>query len=83
MQIDPNMSMDDVMRKWPASIAVLIRHRMHCVGCHIAPFRSIAEACRDHRIDEGNFLKGLERAIAGGPVSRVDARPASPDDERP
>ncbi|WP_246707365.1 DUF1858 domain-containing protein [Mesorhizobium sp. NZP2077] len=82
MQIDPNMSVDDVMRKWPASIAVLIRHGMHCVGCHIAPFHSIAEACQDHRIDEGEFLKGLESAVARGPVSRLDAPPASPGDAR-
>lgn len=82
MRIDPNMSMEDVMRRWPASIAVLIRHGMHCVGCHIAHFHSIAEACRDHRIDEADFLKGLERAVAGGPVSRPDAPPASPGDAR-
>jgi len=82
MRIDQNMSMDNVMKRLPASIAVLIRHGMLCVGCHIAPFHSIAEACRDHRIDEADFLKGLERAVAGGPVSRRDSPPALPGDVR-
>jgi hybrid cluster-associated redox disulfide protein len=29
------MVVDEIMRKWPATVAVVLRYRMHCVGCPI------------------------------------------------
>jgi hybrid cluster-associated redox disulfide protein len=62
---DPGMTMDAIMRFWPVTISVLIRHRMLCVGCPVAAFHTIPEACRAHGIDEGVFVSELGAAIAG------------------
>lgn len=61
--LDPDLCVDDVMRFWPATVAVFIRHRMLCVGCPIGAFHTIADACREHSIDEEAFLGDLEIAI--------------------
>jgi hybrid cluster-associated redox disulfide protein len=60
---DPEMTMDAVMRAWPATISVLIRHRMLCIGCPIAPFHTLAEACHAHAIDERTFVSDLGDTI--------------------
>jgi hybrid cluster-associated redox disulfide protein len=50
---------DDVMRAAPDTIRVFLDHRMGCVGCPIATFHTIEDACREHRIDGGAFLRAL------------------------
>ena len=49
-----DMMVDDVMRRWPATIRVFLDFRMGCVGCPIATFHSVDEACREHSIDRGS-----------------------------
>jgi len=60
---DPEMPIDTIMRRWPATIAVLIRHRMLCVGCPIGVFHTVMDACREHGIDEATFVRELGDAI--------------------
>jgi hybrid cluster-associated redox disulfide protein len=63
MLVVETMSMDEIMRKWPATIRVVIRHHMLCVGCPIAPFHTLADACREHGVDEAAFLRAIRRGI--------------------
>lgn len=63
--INPDMVVDEIMRRWPATVAVLLRYRMLCVGCPIGTFHTVAEACREHQIDEGDFLLELESVVLG------------------
>lgn len=57
-----DMSMDDLMRARPSTIAVLIQHHMLCVGCPIAPFHTLSDACREHRIDLDLIAQHIESA---------------------
>jgi len=78
LQIDPNISVGDIMKEWPASIAVMLKLRMLCVGCPIARFHTIAEACGHHGIRERDFLRHLEIELAATATisHRLDAPPA-------
>lgn len=60
--IDPNQSVDDVMRRWPATIAVFIRHRMSCVGCPFGMFHSVAESSAQYKIPPAQLLHELNAA---------------------
>ncbi|MBI1291451.1 DUF1858 domain-containing protein [bacterium] len=62
-KLDPDMSMDDIMRAWPDAIGVVIRHGMLCAGCPIAIFHTLPEACKEHRVDEELFLRELVAVI--------------------
>ncbi len=64
---DPDLPLADLMDRWPAVIPVFMRHRMLCVGCLIAPFHTVTDACREHGLDEEAFLAELQRAagVAG------------------
>jgi hybrid cluster-associated redox disulfide protein len=64
-----DLSVGEIMSTWPSTIRVFIAHRMHCVGCPIAPFHTLADAAEEHRIglDElvGDVEAEIERATAG------------------
>lgn len=63
--IDRDMVVDEIMRKWPATVTVMLSYRMLCVGCPIGTFHTVAEACHEHRIDETRFILDLESAVRG------------------
>ena len=58
-----DMTVDQVMKRWPASVRVFLDFRMGCVGCPIAAFHSVDEASREHQIDGHAFLASL-RSVA-------------------
>ena len=59
----PDMTVDQVMNRWPASIRVFMDFRMGCVGCPIASFHSVDEASREHKIDPVAFLLALRAGV--------------------
>jgi hybrid cluster-associated redox disulfide protein len=62
MPIASHNLVDDVMSRRPATIRVFLDFRMSCVGCPIAGFHSVDDACREHGIDRENFLAALRAA---------------------
>ena len=64
MAIESCLLVDDVMRRWPATIRVFLDFRMSCVGCPIASFHSVDEACHEHGVDRDSFMAALRNAIA-------------------
>jgi hybrid cluster-associated redox disulfide protein len=50
---------DDVMRYEPSTIHVFLDFKMRYVGCPIACFHTVDDACREHGVDRGRFLTAL------------------------
>ena len=50
---------DDVMRRSPETIRVFLQFRMRCVGCPIACFHTVEDACREHGVDRDAFFRAL------------------------
>ena len=69
MTIESTHLVDDIMRRWPATIRVFLNHGMRCVGCPIACFHTVDDACREHGADRERFLADLRAAITGQPAS--------------
>jgi hybrid cluster-associated redox disulfide protein len=63
---DPDLPLADLMTSWPAVISVFQRHRMLCVGCLIAPFHTVTDACREYGLEEDAFLHELMQAVGMG-----------------
>jgi hybrid cluster-associated redox disulfide protein len=57
--LNADLMVDDVMRRWPSTIRVFLDFRMRCVGCPIATFHSVDEACDEHSVDAAAFLSKL------------------------
>lgn len=63
LAIDPTMTVDEIMRRWPATIRVFIRNRMLCIGCPIGIFHTVKDACEAHHLDEDAFSRELLTAM--------------------
>jgi hybrid cluster-associated redox disulfide protein len=50
---------DDVMSERPATIRIFLAFKMRCVGCPIACFHDVADACREHGVEPETFLAAL------------------------
>ena len=50
---------DEVMRGEPRTIRVFLALQMGCVGCPLACFHTVADACREHHLDCDAFLAAL------------------------
>jgi hybrid cluster-associated redox disulfide protein len=52
----------EVMDARPATIRVFLDFRMGCVGCPIAAFHSVDDACKEHGVERDKFLAALRAA---------------------
>lgn len=72
---DPDLPIADLMRRWPATIAVFTAHGMLCVGCLVGPFHTIEDACAEYGLEPAALLAELRAAIrsAAAPEAQADA----------
>lgn len=71
--ITSDLLVDDVMRRWPATIRVFLDFRFLCVGCPIGIFHSVEDACREHGTETAPFLAALRAAAEAGAEARESA----------
>jgi hybrid cluster-associated redox disulfide protein len=57
------MSMQEIMSRWPATIRVFLAWHLHCVGCPVADFHRLADAAREHGVDEAALRSAVETVI--------------------
>lgn len=60
---DPDMPVDEIMRRWPATIRVMIRQGMLCIGCPVGSFHTVAHAAAAHGMDEAALTAELLSVI--------------------
>lgn len=58
-----DLTVAEVMDRWPQTIPVFFRYRMACVGCPIAPFETMAEVAAIYSLNLNRFLNELEQII--------------------
>jgi hybrid cluster-associated redox disulfide protein len=62
--LTPNNTIAELLAAYPVAARVLVGHRMHCVGCDIARFETIADACTIYDVAVEDLLGDIHRAIA-------------------
>jgi hybrid cluster-associated redox disulfide protein len=72
MPVEATQLVDDVMQRWPATIRVFLNHKMRCVGCPIACFHTVDDACREHGVNSVKFLADLRAVIAGETMTKAE-----------
>ena len=60
---DPDLPLEALMRAWPETIPVFLRHKMLCVGCLVAPFHTVIDACAEYDLDVDAFYLELIAAV--------------------
>jgi len=57
------MSIAEVVQKYPQTIEVFLRHGLMCFGCAIARFENIEQGAVAHGIDVPALVKDLNAAV--------------------
>lgn len=61
--ITKEMTIGEVLKKYPKTAFVFLDYGLHCLGCSMAMPETIEKAAKLHRIDFKKFLKDLNQAI--------------------
>ncbi len=64
--IQPEMTVKELLQKWPAAIPVFFQHKMACVGCSMAPYDTLAQVAATYNLEFNQFFTELALAIQGG-----------------
>jgi len=51
-----DLTVSEIMRRWPATMRLFIDEHLLCVGCPIAPFHTLTEVAREHGVDYDNLV---------------------------
>lgn len=61
--ITADMTIGDVVQKYPETVEVFLRHGLMCFGCAIARFENVAQGAAAHGINPETLLKDLNAAV--------------------
>lgn len=59
--ISKEMSITEVVEKYPDSVEVFVKHGMHCFGCMAARFENIEQGALAHGIDVDKLIEDLNK----------------------
>lgn len=65
--IDPKATVSDVLHLHPSTMRVFIDHGMACIGCVIAPYHTIEEACAEYNLGFERFVREMTEADESAP----------------
>lgn len=68
------LSLNEIMRIWPRTIRVFIDWHLHCIGCPIADFHSLADSADEHGYSRAALRAAIVRAIENRPISPAPPR---------
>ncbi|MGD8626380.1 MAG: DUF1858 domain-containing protein [Anaerolineae bacterium] len=63
--ITANSLVQEVVEGCPETVTIFARHGLHCAGCYISPFHTIADSARAYAIAVEPLLLDLNRVVAG------------------
>ena len=63
MAITKDMSILDVVQKYPDTVDVFVNAGMGCLGCAAAHFENIEQGAMAHGIDIDTLIDGLNEAV--------------------
>ena len=60
--ITADMSIIEVVQKYPDTVYVFMRHGLGCIGCALARFENIRQGAEAHGIDVDALVKDLNQS---------------------
>jgi hybrid cluster-associated redox disulfide protein len=63
MTITAEMTIGEVLAKYPESLKVFLSHGLMCVGCAVARFENIGQGATAHGINVDALIKDLNEVV--------------------
>lgn len=64
MSITKDTTIEEVVKKYPETMMVFMKHGLHCVGCHVSAFESIEQGAIAHGIDTDALVTDLNKVVS-------------------
>lgn len=64
MTITKDMSIGEVVKKYPQVVPVFFEHGLGCLGCAAAHFENIEQGAKAHGVDVDALIEDLNKALA-------------------
>ena len=61
--IRKEMKIEDVLRKFPQTVAVFQRFGIDCADCQLSQYEDLEHGAKVHKIDLEALLKGLNESL--------------------
>ncbi|MCL4302626.1 MAG: DUF1858 domain-containing protein [Anaerolineae bacterium] len=61
--ISADLTVAEILSRWPQTVPVFLRHRLACVGCVMAPFETLTDITLIYQLNLDLFIKELQQAI--------------------
>lgn len=62
--VSKEMTISEVVQKFPYSVPVFLKHGLFCFGCAVARFENIEQGAAAHGIDPELLIADLNQAVA-------------------
>jgi len=62
MNITKDMTIGEVIKKYPNTAEVFVKNHLMCFGCGMAQMETVEQGCMSHGIDVDKFVKDLNEA---------------------
>lgn len=63
LTITKDMSITEIVQKYPQTVEVFMKHGMGCLGCAAARFENVAQGAAGHGIDVDKLVTDLNKAL--------------------
>ncbi len=67
--ITPEMTIGDVIGKYPDTVPVFFSHGLGCVGCAVARFENIRQGAMAHGINVDALMQDLNQTVQQVPAN--------------
>jgi hybrid cluster-associated redox disulfide protein len=58
-KISKDMTLGEIVSKFPKAVEVMLKYGLHCVGCHVAAFETVEQGAKAHGMTEEDLKKML------------------------
>ncbi len=59
-KITKDMTLGEVVTKYPKAAEVMLKQGLHCVGCHVAAYETVEQGAIAHGFDKKQIKKMLD-----------------------
>ncbi len=61
--VNKNMSIAEVVMKWPETAGAFMENGLHCYGCAAARFETIEQGAMAHGVDPEKLIEAINDSI--------------------
>jgi hybrid cluster-associated redox disulfide protein len=66
-RLSADLTVDEVLDRWPETIPTFFRYRMACVGCLMTPFETLADVAAIYGLDRECLVNELRQTVQTQP----------------